>query len=98
MLRNLESSGGLIFSKQILLALVERGMDRQEAYQLVQRSARAVADAEAAGTPGPTFVERLSADPEVTAVLAPADLTALMDVPYHLKHIDAAYRRLGLER
>jgi adenylosuccinate lyase len=98
MRRNLEASGGLIFSQQILLALVEHGLDRQAAYKLVQRAARAVADAEAAGTPGPTFVERLSADPEVTAVLTPADLTALMDVSYHLKHIDAAYRRLGLER
>ena len=98
MRRNLESSGGLIFSQQILLALVEHGLDRQEAYKLVQRAARAVTDAEAAGTPGPTFIEHLSADPEVTAILSPADLTALMDVSYHLKYIDAAYRRLGLER
>jgi adenylosuccinate lyase len=98
MRRNLESSGGLIFSQQILLALVERGLDRQEAYKLVQRAARAVAEADAAGTPGPTFVERLSADPAVTAVIQPGELHALMDVSYHLKHIDDAYRRLGLER
>lgn len=97
MRRNLESSGGLIFSQQILLALVERGLDRQEAYKLVQRAARAVTDADAAGTPGPTFVEILSADPEVTIHLSPDALHALMDVSYHLKHIDAAYRRLGLE-
>jgi adenylosuccinate lyase len=56
-----------------------------------------VADAGAAGDPGPTFVERLSADPAVTAILSPDQLRALMDVSYHLKHIDAAYRRLGLE-
>ncbi len=97
MRRNLESSGGLIFSQQVLLALVERGLDRQDAYKLVQRAARAMTDADAAGTPGPTFVERLSADPDVTAHLPPAAITALMDVGYHLKHIDAAYRRLGLE-
>ena len=98
MRRNLESSGGLIFSQQILLALVERGLDRQEAYKLVQRAARGVADADAAGTPGPTFVERLSADPAVTAVIQPGELHALLDVSYHLKYIDDAYRRLGLER
>ena len=63
MRRNLESSGGLIFSQQVLLALVERGLDRQAAYKLVQRAARAVTDADAAGVPGRPFIERRSADP-----------------------------------
>ena len=51
MRRNLEASGGLIFSQQVLLALVERGLDRQAAYKLVQRAALAVTAADAAGNP-----------------------------------------------
>jgi adenylosuccinate lyase len=97
MRRNLEASGGLVFSQQVLLALVERGLDRQEAYKLVQRAALAVTRADAAGEPGPSFVERLAADPEVTAHLSPDELAGLLDLGYHLKHIDVAFRRLGIE-
>jgi adenylosuccinate lyase len=96
MKKNLDSSGGLIFSQRVLLALVERGLDRQAAYKIVQRHARAVADADSRGETGPTFLQRLNADPEIAEHLKPAELDALMDYSYHLRYVDEAFRRLGL--
>ena len=70
MLRNLDASHGLVFSQPVLLALVERGLGRDDAYRLVQRNAMATWEAER------PFREVLAEDPEVTAVLDPATLDA----------------------
>lgn len=90
MRHNLESTGGLIFSQRVLLALVEHGMSRQDAYKLVQRYALQAWDDER------SFKELLSADPVVTAHLDEHTFEELFDLTYHLRHIDEAYRRLGL--
>jgi adenylosuccinate lyase len=87
---NVDLTGGLIFSQQVLLALVEAGMERQEAYKVVQDAAmRAWAE-------GRSFRALLAADPRVTAALSPAQLDGLFDLSYHLRYVDTAYKRLGL--
>src|SRR5579884_2685312 len=91
MRRNLERSGGLVASGRVLLALVERGMGRQEAYELVQGYAKQAWNDEA------SFEALLRADPRVQALLGADDLAALFDHEYHLREIDTAFARLGLE-
>lgn len=88
MLANLESTAGLYESQRVLLALTERGMARQAAYELVQRHAmRAWAE-------GRPLLALLEADPEVTARLPTADLRALFDLGYHLRHVDLIFGRV----
>jgi adenylosuccinate lyase len=90
MRRNLEASGGLIFSQRVLLALIEHGMGRQDAYKIVQRHALRAWDEER------SFRDLLSADPAITVHLDEQVLNELFDLRYHLEHVDEAYRRLGL--
>jgi adenylosuccinate lyase len=97
MKRNLELTGGLVFSQPIMLALTESGLDRQVAYKIVQKHAMEVWDADARGEIGPTFIERISQDPEVQARLTPDQLRELTGVERHLRYVDEAYRRVGLE-
>jgi adenylosuccinate lyase len=90
MRRNLEQSGGLIFSQRVLLALVEHGMSRPDAYKLVQKHAMKAWKEER------SFRELLAADPAITALLDEAALDELFDLAYHLRYVDEGYRRLGL--
>ncbi len=87
---NIDLTGGLIYSQRALLALVEAGMDRQEAYKIVQVAAMQ------SWHDGVPFRVLLSADPHVAATLTPSEIEDLFDLSYHLKHIDTAYERLGL--
>jgi adenylosuccinate lyase len=90
MKRNLESSHGLVYSQHVLLALIDKGLSRNQAYDLVQRNAMETWRTER------EFLGLLKADPEVTAHLSPEELEGLFDVRYYLKHIDDAFIRLGL--
>ena len=90
MRRNLDSSGGLIFSQRVLLALIEHGMGRQEAYKLVQGHALRAWDEER------SFRELLCEDPAISEHLDGKALDELFDVQYHLQYVDEAYRRLDL--
>ena len=90
MLANLNSSGGLIYSQRILLALIEHGMDRQDAYKLVQSIAkRATAE-------GVAFRELIAADPRIASLLTSDELDLLLDPWDQLRHIDSTFERLGL--
>jgi len=91
---NLELTRGLIYSSRILLALVERGMDRQTAYKLVQAAAQKVWRNEDAGA---GLLAMLKAEPAVMAVISPEELDALADPRAYLTYIDTAYQRLGLD-
>jgi adenylosuccinate lyase len=97
MLRNLEATGGMIHSQGVMLALTEAGLERQSAYKVVQRHAMEVWEAHARGEDGPTFIDRLLADPQVTNHLSADRLTEIMSLGRHLGHIDEAFRRVGLE-
>ncbi len=90
MQRNLDSSGGLIFSQRVLLALIEHGVGRQEAYKLVQQHALHAWDE------GCSFRQLLGDDPAIAEHLDEKSLDELFDVQYHLQYVDEAYRRLGL--
>jgi adenylosuccinate lyase len=91
---NLNLTRGLIYSSRILLALVERGMDRQTAYKLVQASAQKVWRNEDKGA---GLLAMLKAEPAVMAVISPDDLDALADPRAYLTYISTAYQRLGLD-
>ncbi|MBI2941171.1 MAG: adenylosuccinate lyase [Chloroflexi bacterium] len=90
MRRNLESSYGLVYSQRVLLALIEKGLSRDDAYKLVQRNAMRAWDTEQ------PLLSLLQADQEVTRHLAAEELAGLFDIGYYLKHIDTAFARLGL--
>ncbi|MBI2755686.1 MAG: adenylosuccinate lyase [Chloroflexi bacterium] len=88
--RNLNLTRGLVYSGRVLLALVEAGMDRQEAYAVVQGAAKQVWAGKG------DLKSHLAAHPDVTAVLSAEDLDALFDLSYHLRGIEVAFARLGL--
>ena len=87
MLENLALMRGLVFSQPVLLKLIERGMDRQAAYAVVQRNAMRVWDE------GRDFKSLLAEDAEVNARLGPAELAAAFDLERELRHVDAIFDR-----
>ena len=91
MLRNLNATHGVIFSQQALLALSKAGATREAAYQMVQRNAMR------AWETGEEFRTLLLADAEVGAVLSPAEIESCFELEYHLRHVDAIFRRVGLD-
>jgi adenylosuccinate lyase len=88
--RNLNFTRGLIYSGQVLLALVEAGMLRGEAYVIVQDAARRVWAGDG------TLLGHLQADPRVTDRLTPEELAGLFDPSRHLRGIEVPFARLGL--
>ncbi len=90
MLRNLQFGGGVVFSQRVLLALVDSGMSREDAYLVVQKAAMQALDED-----GPGFRERLEKDPEVMKRIGER-LDAAFDPWAGLEHTDLAYERLGL--
>lgn len=91
MRENLDLTGGLIFSQQVLLGLVAAGLSREEAYLLVQGHAMAAWRGEV------NFREALSQDPRVTGVLSESELAKVFDYEPHLQHVDRILARLGIE-
>ena len=87
MLRNLESSHGLVFSGRALLALVESGLQRERAYELVQRNALRAWDEELELRP------LLEADPEAAPLLDAAALDRVFDRDDFLRHVDGIFDR-----
>jgi adenylosuccinate lyase len=74
----------------VLLALIDKGMNRQEAYKIVQSNAMKAWDSRE------PYLGHLQGDERVTALLPAAELTALFDVGWYLRHVDASFERLGL--
>lgn len=90
MLENLDLTRGQIFSQAVMLDLVEAGMNRQEAYELVR------AQCHAATTSGEHLHDLLARHPEVKQHLASERLAEVFDIDRHLLHVDDAFARLGL--
>ncbi len=90
MKRNLDITKGLIFSQRVMLALINKGLSRQQAYEMVQRNAMK------AWKGNKNFLTLLKADAEVTATLPEAELEPLFDEKYHLRYVDDIFKRLGL--
>jgi adenylosuccinate lyase len=92
MKRNLDLLGGLHNSQRVLLALTQAGLSREESYSAVQRNAMRVW--ESRGDRTGQFAANLKSDPEVAAKLSAADIDAMFDDFYHLKHVDAIFERV----
>lgn len=91
MRRNLDASGGLIHSQQVLLALAQAGLSREDAYKLVQKNAMAT------WKEGGSFKERLLNDPELLAGLsggAADELDELFDPRQHLNNLDYIFEKV----
>ena len=80
--------GGLVHSQRVLLALTQKGVAREDAYRLVQRSAM-----KAWANKG-DFLALLTADPEVTKHLSAAELKANFDLDFHFVQVDAIFARV----
>ena len=87
-MRNLESTGGLIFSGQLLLDLAEAGMSREEAYRLVQ------AHAMHAWKEDLVFRDLVASDSAIASLLAPAKLAETFDLHRQLGNVDAIFTRV----
>jgi adenylosuccinate lyase len=91
MLKNLESTHGLVYSGQLLLELSGAGMSREDAYRLVQRHAMD------AWTNDRNFRELVEADPEITVRLPEDRLSEVFDYKRQLKNVDAIFHRVLAE-
>ncbi len=91
MARNMNVYGGVVFSQRVLLALVEAGLNREEAYRIVQRHAHAAWNSE-----GGDFRANLAADPAVTGQLSAEQLAACFATDLHRAQLDVIWERLGI--
>ncbi|MYL65181.1 adenylosuccinate lyase [Bacillus hwajinpoensis] len=90
MKRNMTRTYGLIYSQRVLLSLIDKGMAREAAYDLVQPKAMD------AWERGIQFRELVEADPKITDQLSEAEIEDCFDYNYHLKPVDMIFERLGL--
>ena len=91
MKRNMNLYGGVVFSQRVLLTLGGKGMNREEAYSIVQSCAH-----EAWNKPEGDFHALIAKDARVTSQLTPEEIEACFDPQHHLKHLDEIYQRLGI--
>jgi adenylosuccinate lyase len=87
---NLDLLGGMVCSQQVMLALTTKGLDRDQAYQLVQGHARR------AWEQGASFRELVFADPQITGALSREELEACFEHKRHLRHLEAVFERFGI--
>jgi len=92
MKKNIEITKGLVFSQRVMLTLIDKGLSRQKAYELVQRNAMK------AWKGNKNFLSVLKADSEVTATLSPEELEPLFDYQYYLRYVDEIFERVGLTK
>jgi adenylosuccinate lyase len=92
MLKNLNLTGGLIYSQRVLLELTLRSASREAAYRAVQRHAMAVQR-----EPRLSFLDRLKSDPWIGRYLDSKELERLFDPHYYLRHLDQIYDRVFKE-
>ncbi|MBA2872454.1 adenylosuccinate lyase [Anoxybacillus calidus] len=90
MKRNMDRTLGLIYSQRVLLALIDTGMTREEAYDLVQPKAMEAWEKQI------PFRSLIEAEEKITSRLSPEQIADCFDYNYHLKHVDTIFERLGL--
>lgn len=90
MKRNMNATFGLIYSQRVMLKLIDHGMTREQAYDLVQPKTAQAWDEQT------DFRPLLEADPAITDVLSKADLDDAFDYNHHLKQVDTIFERIGL--
>ncbi|UZJ78698.1 MULTISPECIES: adenylosuccinate lyase [unclassified Fictibacillus] len=90
MKRNMTRTYGLIYSQRVLLKLIDKGMSREAAYDIVQPKAMQ------AWEEGIQFKQLVQEEPRITEKLTPEDIEDCFDYSYHLQHVDTIFERLGL--
>ena len=90
MKRNMERTHGLIYSQRVLLALIDKGLSREEAYDTVQPKTMESWETQ---VPFRTLIE---AEEKITSKLSPEEIADCFDYNYHLKNVDTIFERLGL--
>ena len=88
MKRNLDLTGGLVYSQRLLLRLIEKGAQRKESYEAVQRNA--MASWKGAGE----LRELAGQDPFVAKHLTATEIKSCFDPKYYLRHLDKIFRRV----
>jgi adenylosuccinate lyase len=92
MKKNLDLTRGLVFSQRIMLALIDKGLSRQKAYEIVQKNATR------AWKGNRSFMTLIKADVDVTGILPLEELEKLFDYQFYLQHVDEVFLRLGLTK
>ena len=90
MKRNMDRTLGLIYSQRVLLALIDTGMSREEAYDTVQPKAMEAWEQQV------PFRQLVEAEPAITSRLSADQIADCFDYNYHLQHVDTIFNRLGL--
>jgi adenylosuccinate lyase len=90
MRKNMDKTGGLIFSQRVMIALIREGLTREDAYRLVQKNAML------AWKEGKGFKELLLADKDVRKKLSPQKINRCFDLDYYLRNIGTIFRRTGI--
>ena len=85
---NLDQLGGLVHSQQVLLALTQKGVSRENAYVYVQRNAMKI------WAEGGSYLDNLKADADVSAHLSDQDFDSLFDLNQHFQHVDTIFKRV----
>jgi adenylosuccinate lyase len=96
MKRNLGLSLGMWNSQTVLLALIRRGLTREQAYELVQRNAMQTWAVKHEGRDDADFLEQLKADPEVARHFKKGELEKMCSLEFHFKEVKNRFKRLGL--
>src|SRR5437868_4846613 len=97
MKRNLQLSLGMWNSQTVLLALIRKGLTREQAYEVVQRNAMKTWAAKHAGIPNADFKTQLLSDPEVAKHFAKGELDQLCSLDFHLKEVKNRFKKLGIK-
>lgn len=90
MKRNMDATLGLIFSQRLLLQLIDKGLSREAAYDLVQPKTAQAWDEQR------SFRQLVESDAAITAILSPEHIADAFDYTYHLKEVDTIFQRVGL--
>ncbi len=96
MQRNLALSLGMWNSQTVLLALIKKGLTREDAYELVQRNAMKTWAAKHAGRQDANFVQQLQSDPEVGKHFRNGELEKICSLDFHFKEVKSRFKKLGL--
>ncbi|MFP7171264.1 adenylosuccinate lyase [Terribacillus sp. 7520-G] len=91
MKRNIDRTYGVIFSQRVLLALIDKGMSREQAYDIVQPKAMEAWETET------QFKHLIEAETEISAFLSQEEIDDCFDYTYHLKNVDQIFHKIGLE-
>jgi len=91
MKRNIDRTYGVIFSQRVLLALIDKGMSREQAYDIVQPKAMEAWETET------QFQQLIEATTEISAFLSQEEIDDCFDYTYHLKNVDQIFHKIGLE-